>query len=99
MQNVIFYKQITYFLKEHEKINTVIKMYANRLKALRERIGLTQTQVGSLIGIKRSQYCLYEKEKVTIPSKHLNTLCNYYKVSLDYIFEFTDTKRYKINNE
>lgn len=70
-------------------------MYKDRLKALRERIGLTQEQVGSLINIKRSQYCLYEKEKVTVPSKHLNTLCNYFNVSFDYIFEFTNTKKYK----
>ena len=32
-----------------------------------------------------------------MPIKYLNILCNYFNVSLDYIFEFTNTKNYKIS--
>ena len=32
------------------------------------------------------------------PAKHLNTLCDYFNVSFDYIFKFSDTTNYKTNN-
>lgn len=73
-------------------------MYKNKLKSLRERIGNTQIEIANLLGIDRSQYGHYENEYVTIPIKHLITLCNYYKVSLDYVFSFTETRNYKIIN-
>ncbi len=75
-------------------------MFPERLKELRERIGLTKTEVGSILGIDRSQYGHYEHNYVTIPIKHLITLCNYYDVSLDYIFEFANIRQYNdINKE
>ncbi len=69
-------------------------MYGKRLRELRERIGLNQTEIAKLINISKSQYCLYEKETALIPMKHLNTLCNYFHISIDYVFSFTDTKSY-----
>ena len=73
----------------------MINMYKERLKAIRERNGLTQTDLANLLNIDRSQYGKYENEYTTIPIKHLNTLCNYFQVSLDYIFNFSDIKQYK----
>lgn len=70
-------------------------MYSDRLKALRERQGYTQTELGNIIEVGKSQYSHYENERVTIPIKHLNTLCNYFQASIDYIFGFTDTQNYK----
>ena len=69
-------------------------MYQN-LKKLRERHGYTQLEMANLLGIDRSQYGKYENEYTTIPIKHLNTLCNYYNVSIDYIFDFTKNPNYK----
>ncbi len=69
-------------------------MYTTKIKELRERIGLTKTEVGKILGIDRSQYGHYENDDFTIPIKHIITLCDYYNVSLDYIFEFNDTKKY-----
>lgn len=76
----------------------MIRMYS-RLKYLRERDGLTQNTMGDLLNIDRSQYGKYENEYVTIPIKHLNALCNYFHVSFDYIFDFTDLKQYKNTRE
>ena len=76
----------------------MIKMYSN-LKILRERKGLTQTEVGNLLNIDRSQYGKYETEYVIIPLKHLNTLCNYFNCSLDYLFGFTDEYNYQVSNK
>ena len=70
-------------------------MYSNVLKKLREEKKLTQEVLANLLNIDRSQYGKYENEYVIIPLKHLNALCNYFHVSLDYIFEFTTTAYYK----
>ena len=67
-----------------------------RLKYERESKNIMQMDVAkNVLKISKSQFSLYEAENVTIPIKHLVTLCNYYNVSLDYIFEFTNTKQYK----
>ncbi len=68
--------------------------YGKNLMLLRERIGLTHVQVACILKISDSLYNRYEKEKQTIPIKHLNTLCNYYKVSIDFIFGFAKKKQY-----
>ena len=70
-------------------------LYSNRLQYLRERTGLTQTQAGLLIKLDSGTYCHYEKEAFIIPIKHLNTIANYFNVSLDYLFEFTNMSSYK----
>ena len=72
----------------------MIKMYKERLKGLRERMGKNQIDIANLLKIDRSQYGKYENEYTTIPIKHLNTLCNYFNISLDYIFSLTDNKQY-----
>ena len=69
-------------------------MYKERLKRLRERMGKNQIDIANLLKIDRSQYGKYENEYMTIPIKHLNTLCNYFNISLDYIFSLTDNKQY-----
>ena len=95
-KNVIIFQRINVVGFIHEKIILVINMlYNERLKYLRERAGLTQKEVGALINIDSGTYCHYEKEELLIPIKHLNTLCNYFSVSLDYIFKFSNNKTYK----
>ena len=68
--------------------------YNKRLQYLRERTGLTQVQAGSLIQLDSGTYSHYENEKLLIPMKHLNTLANYYGVSIDYIFDFNSQSNY-----
>ncbi len=69
-------------------------MYSEKLKYLRDKKNLNQEQVANLLNIDRSQYGHYEREYVTIPIKHLLTICDFYKVSLDYIFNFTPNINY-----
>ena len=68
--------------------------YGNKLFQLRDRLGLTNVEMANILKISDSLYSRYEKEKQTIPINHLNTLCNYFNVSLDYIFGFTENKNY-----
>ena len=69
--------------------------YGDKIKALRERYGFTLTSVAKYLKIDKSLYFRYENEEQTIPLKHLISLADYFKVSLDYLFNFTDKKIYK----
>ena len=69
-------------------------MYSIRLRQVRERLGISQKQIADILDITASHYNHIESEDETIPLKHLNTICNHFDVSLDYIFEFTDIKSY-----
>ena len=61
-----------------------------KLKNLREEREIKQLELANLINVSRSLYGRYETGNEIIPIKHLNTVCNYFKVSLDYIFDFND---------
>ena len=69
-------------------------MYKERLKSLRERSGATQKVVAQSLGIVGDRYGQYEREYEIIPIKHLNECCNFFDVSIDYIFGFTNNKKY-----
>ena len=73
-------------------------MYGNRLKKLRERNGLTQENLGKHINVTKQAFHHFEKEYTINPIKHLNSLCNYFNVSLDYIFDFTNIIKYEHTN-
>lgn len=66
----------------------------DRIKDLRERKGITQTELAKILKIDRSHYCHYENGDETIRLIHLNAISNYYKVSIDYLFHFTDEPKY-----
>ena len=70
-------------------------MYYKRLKELRENQKMTQLQFSEKIGIDRGTYSHYETEHEPLPIKHLINICNYFNVSLDYLFNFTNQKKYK----
>ena len=74
-------------------------MYSEKLKVLREKNNLIQNDLSKMLLIGRTAYTQYEAEYIIIPLKHLNTLCSYFNVSLDYIFSFTDIKQYENNNK
>ena len=70
-------------------------IYKDTLMKLREEKFLKQYEVAKILGIYKGLYNQYENEYEIIPLKHLNTLCNYFNVSFDYLFEFTAEKNYK----
>ena len=69
--------------------------YGEKLFQLRNRYGKTNIDMANILKISDSLYSRYEKEEQPIPIKHLNTLCNYFHVSLDYIFNLNNVKLYK----
>ena len=71
-------------------------IYSNKLKELKELDSLTQKDIAKLLNMTRGSYCHYESEDDILPIKHLNRLANYFNVSIDYLFSFTDIKNYPL---
>lgn len=65
------------------------------IKTIREEKGLRQEDIANILGLQRSTYTSYEIERDTIPINHLNTLCNYFNISIDYALGLSNKKQYK----
>ena len=75
-------------------------MNNTRLLELREYNFLLQKDIAQILNIDRSTYSTWETNLKIIPLKHLNTLSNYYNISMDYILGITNKKiKYKKLNE
>ena len=69
-------------------------MYINRLQEILEKDNITLTSLYKHIGIDRSTLGKYISGYLIIPLKHLNTICNYFNISLDYVFGLTNKRIY-----
>ena len=65
--------------------------YIKRIRDLREDHDKTQQQIADLLGTSQTMYARYERGANELPLRHLITLCQYYKVSADYILGLSDT--------
>ena len=52
---------------------------------IRERNGLTQTEMGNILGVSKFLISKWEKGKDLIPLNRLNILCNHFNISMDYV--------------
>ena len=59
--------------------------YAQRIRELRIDHDKSQAQIALLLGTSKNQVGKYERGEQEMPIKHLLTLCEYYKVSADYL--------------
>ena len=64
--------------------------FAERIKELRLESGMTQTDVGNIIGVKRHSVYTYEKGLNYPEVRCLIMLADYFKVSLDYLVGRSD---------
>lgn len=60
-------------------------MIFERIRGLREDFELTQRDIAEKLNVSKSTYNRWETGEVFIPLNHLNELCIYYNVSMDYI--------------
>lgn len=67
-------------------------MNEKRLFDLREYKDLSQIKLANYLGITQQTYSLWEKGTKIIPLKHLNSLSNFYEISMDYIVGLKDEK-------
>lgn len=73
-------------------------MYKETLKELRFKYCMTIEEISNYLNIAKSTYRSYELEKTIIPIAKLNDICNYFDISIDYIFKFSKSDNY-INNK
>ena len=60
--------------------------YKLNLKKVRENNNLSQKETADILRIDRSVYTKYENGYELIPIKHLLCFCDFFNVSVDYIF-------------
>jgi len=63
---------------------------ADRLRALRESLGISQAKLAEICGTNQSSINRYEHAQSEAPYKVLLWYANYFDVSLDYVFGRTD---------
>lgn len=69
-------------------------MYKEKLKEIRENQKIKQKSLAEILEIDQSVYSHYETEYNIMPIIHLITIADYFNVSLDFLFSFTNTRKY-----
>lgn len=67
--------------------------YCKIIRDLREDADLTQLQVAQILGTSQTMYARYERGANELPIHHLLTLCEFYKVSSDYILGLSKERK------
>lgn len=68
--------------------------YGKAMKKIRDINRISQKEVAKMLDIARSTYNQYEQQYDIIPLKHLNKFCNYFNISIDYLFNLTLEQKY-----
>lgn len=67
-------------------------MIFERIRGLRENAELTQRDIAKVLNVSKSTYNRWETGETFIPLNHLNELCIYYNVNMDYIIGLSSYK-------
>ena len=65
-----------------------------RIRNLREDMDMTQTQIAAVLHCSQRVYSDYERGKLDIPTEILIRLADFHDVSVDYLLERTNDKRW-----
>ncbi len=57
----------------------------NRLKQLRKSHGITQDELGEILGVQKAAVCKYETGRVPLPHEAIMKLCDHFRVTADYL--------------
>lgn len=71
-----------------------MEIFSNRLKSLRKEKGLTLEQMAKDLGTTKVTLSRYENGSREPKGETLNTLADYFNVSIDYLFARTDNKTF-----
>lgn len=61
------------------------------LRGMREDRDLTQSDIAQVLGTRQTYYSRYETGEHEVPTRVLDTLADYYGVSVDYLLGRTDS--------
>ena len=67
--------------------------FGPRIKELRERSGLSQAELGEIVGVKRAAVSLWESKVSTPNFSVFCALADFFKVSLDYLAGRSDSPK------
>lgn len=70
-------------------------MLYQRIRNLREDRDLTQKQMGEILSCSQRVYSNYERGELDIPTEILIKLADFHGVSVDYILNRTDEKKFQ----
>ena len=73
-----------------------MKIVGERLRSLREGVGLSQAKIGKMIGTTQSSINRYETDVGDPPFSVLIWYADYFDISLDYIFGRADKPQGKL---
>lgn len=73
-----------------------MKEIAERLRALREGLAISQAKMATHIGVTQATINRYENAQTEPPSKSLLRYADYFDVSMDYIYGRTDHPQGKL---
>ena len=62
---------------------------------IRETNNFSQEEISKILNTSQSNYSRWETGKEYIPLKKLNKLCNYFKVSMDYVMGISKINTFK----
>lgn len=69
-----------------------MKIFAERLREIREEAGESREALGKILGVGVSQICEMENGRKGTTLERLIILCRHYNVSADYLLGLTDVK-------
>ncbi len=70
-------------------------MLYRRIRDLREDRDLTQREMGEILMCSQRVYSNYERGELDIPTEILIKLADFHNVSVDYILNRTDKKKFE----
>lgn len=68
--------------------------FTQRLIRLRKQSIKTQEEMASIINVKRTTYSGYERGIISPPYDKIESIANYFKVSVDYLMGNTNNENY-----
>ncbi len=74
-------------------------MEFEQIRILRENKDLKQREIAEALNVERSTYTGWETGRELIPLRKLNDLCEFHKVSFDYITGLSNSNNYEENSE
>ena len=67
-------------------------MNENRLEILKDEMDLKSKEIAKLLNVSESTYSEWEHNKISIPTKRMIELADFYKVNIDYILKLTNRR-------
>ena len=73
-------------------------MKFEKMRELREENNLLQKDISNILNISIGTYAMNEEGHDTITLKNLINFCDYFDISIDFIFGFTNKRKYSISH-